>query len=82
MSFEFGNRIQELTSKLTQIKENRPKHDQLEDAKEQLFALQVMCTKELENAERKMKKVEHRLKRRSDRVYTETESVESVWASK
>jgi hypothetical protein len=47
MSFEFTNRITELTNKLAQLNHKRPKEDRLEEAKEQLIALQTLCGREL-----------------------------------
>lgn len=79
MSFEFTNRIQELTNKLSQIKEHKPEQEKLEEVKELLYGLQISCAQELQNADRKMKKVEKRLKKRAKRVHSESDSVEEIW---
>jgi hypothetical protein len=55
MSFEFTNRIEELTNKLTQAHKN--KDDRIEEAKEQLIALQSFISRELGAAEKRMKKI-------------------------
>jgi len=47
MSFEFTNRIQELTNKLSQIKEHKPEQEKLEEVKELLYGLQISCAQEL-----------------------------------
>ena len=82
MAFEFSNRIEELTNKLTKIKHNKPQEDRIEEAREQLIALQTFCNREVDKCEKKMKKIEDRLQRRADRVNSEGESVDDIWDAK
>ena len=57
MSFEFSDRIQELTNKLTQVKHSKPLDDKLEEAKEQLSELETWCSRELDLIEKKVAKI-------------------------
>lgn len=47
MSFEFANRIEQLTNKLTQTHKIAGRESRIQEAKEQLIALQQLVTKEL-----------------------------------
>jgi hypothetical protein len=47
-----------------------------------LVELQHLCNKELDCTEKKLKKIENKLKRRAERAHSESESVEDIWAVK
>ena len=68
MTFEFSNKIEELASKLSLIQKNKRNDERLDEAKEQLSELQSMIFKELDGADKRMKKIENKLKKRAEIV--------------